>query len=224
MAQLLQAGACDGSVVVERDVRIPTRDGGFIAADIHRPAGPGPFPTLYAVSPYGKESVDLPAIPTFRQRETGDSAFSWEDVSGGVGRRAARDLIPLLQQLGAPPQLAQFSGLPSASASAVARGGRGETVSPVGDPQPAGRTGLRDAEGVGDLRGRCLALAGHGGHVTTELRRERLGHDADPSSEIAAPRARSQPNRGRALTGQLDARAGTRAPPGLPCRPRAPGR
>ncbi len=107
---------------------------------------------------------------------------------------------------------------------ADARGGRGEAASPVSDPQPAGQAGLRDAEGAGDLRDRRLALAGHGDHVTTELRRERLGHDADPSSEAAASQARSQPNRGRALTGQLDVRAGTRAPPGHPCRPRAPGR
>ena len=41
----------------------------------HRPAGPGPFPAVYAVSPYGKHNVDLPAIPAFRHRETGDIAF-----------------------------------------------------------------------------------------------------------------------------------------------------
>lgn len=56
-------------------MRIPTSDGGFGAAGIYRPAGQGPFPTLYAVSPYGKEWVDLPATATFRHRETGDIAF-----------------------------------------------------------------------------------------------------------------------------------------------------
>lgn len=75
MARLLEKEVREGSVVVERDVRIPTRDGGFVAADVHRPAGPGPFPALYAVSPYGKDNVDLPAIPAFRHRETGDIAF-----------------------------------------------------------------------------------------------------------------------------------------------------
>ncbi len=75
MAKLLEEETREGSVVVERDIRIPTRDGGFVAADVYRPAGPGPFPTLYAVSPYGKDSVDLPPIPTFRHRETGDIAF-----------------------------------------------------------------------------------------------------------------------------------------------------
>lgn len=34
-------------------------------------------------------------------------------------------------------------------------------------------------------------------HVTTELRRERLRHDADPSSEEQSSQARSQPNRGQ---------------------------
>jgi putative CocE/NonD family hydrolase len=75
MAKLLEAEIREGSVVVERDVPIPTRDGGFVAADVYRPAGPGPFLTLYAVSPYGKDWVDLPAIPTFRHRETGDIAL-----------------------------------------------------------------------------------------------------------------------------------------------------
>jgi len=75
MTKLLEGEAREGSVAVERDVRIPTRDGGFVAADVYRPAGPGPFPALYAVSPYGKDWVDLPAWPTFRHRETGDIAF-----------------------------------------------------------------------------------------------------------------------------------------------------
>ncbi|MFG1610265.1 CocE/NonD family hydrolase [Actinoplanes sp. NPDC049265] len=75
MPKLLENEVRDGSVVIERDVRIPTRDGGFVAADVYRPAGPGPFPALYAVSPYGKDFVDLPAIPAFRHRETGDIAF-----------------------------------------------------------------------------------------------------------------------------------------------------
>ena len=72
MTKLLEGEAREGSVAVERDVRIPTRDGGFVAADVYRPAGPGPFPALYAVSPYGKDWVDLPAWPAFRHRETGD--------------------------------------------------------------------------------------------------------------------------------------------------------
>jgi hypothetical protein len=42
MARLLEKEVCEGSVVVDRDARIPTRDVGFVAADVYRPAGPGP--------------------------------------------------------------------------------------------------------------------------------------------------------------------------------------
>jgi hypothetical protein len=76
----------------------------------------------------------------------------------------------------------------------------------VGAARPSSRSTIfsqrarQDSEipkSPGDLRDRRLALAGHRDHVTTELRRERLGHDADPSSEAAASQARSQPNRGQ---------------------------
>ena len=60
------------SVVVEKDVFVRMRDGIDIAVDIYRPDAPGTFPTLYAVSPYQKDLAYLPAIPTFRFRETGD--------------------------------------------------------------------------------------------------------------------------------------------------------
>jgi hypothetical protein len=55
---------------------------------------------------------------------------------------------------------------------------------------------VRNQHGV-EVAGPVLALAGHGDDVTTELRRERLGHDANPFSEAAASQARSQPNRGQ---------------------------
>jgi hypothetical protein len=50
-----------------------------------------------------------------------------------------------------------------------------------------------------------LALRGDRDHVTPELLREWLGHDAEPSSEATASQARSQPNPGqvRALGGLL---------------------
>ena len=60
------------SVVVEKDVFVRMRDGIHIAVDVYRPDAPGTFPTLYAVSPYQKDLAYLPAIPTFRFRETGD--------------------------------------------------------------------------------------------------------------------------------------------------------
>src|SRR4051794_15651993 len=42
---------------VERDVAVPMRDGTVLRADVHRPAGPGPFPVLLARTPYGKQAA-----------------------------------------------------------------------------------------------------------------------------------------------------------------------
>lgn len=41
-------------VRIERQVRIPMRDGVKLAADLHRPAGDGRFPVLLARTPYGR--------------------------------------------------------------------------------------------------------------------------------------------------------------------------
>jgi putative CocE/NonD family hydrolase len=43
-----------GTVSVERDVRVPMPDGVALLADVWRPPGPGPFPTLLSRRPYGK--------------------------------------------------------------------------------------------------------------------------------------------------------------------------
>src|SRR4051794_30235996 len=59
------------SVQVERDVLITMRDGVRVAVDVYRPTSAGRFPALYAVSPYGKDFVQLPPGPVFRFRETG---------------------------------------------------------------------------------------------------------------------------------------------------------
>ncbi len=40
--------ALAGTVVVERDVPIPLRDGTQLSANVFRPAGPGPFPVVMA--------------------------------------------------------------------------------------------------------------------------------------------------------------------------------
>ena len=55
----------------EKDVMIRMRDGVEIATRIYRPAGPGPFPVLYAASPYRYDNNELPATPQFLWRETG---------------------------------------------------------------------------------------------------------------------------------------------------------
>ena len=40
---------------IEKNVRIPMRDGVHLAADIYRPPVPGKVTALLALSPYGKE-------------------------------------------------------------------------------------------------------------------------------------------------------------------------
>lgn len=56
---------------IQRDLIIEARDGIKLRADLYLPDGDGPFPTLYAASPYRKDLVDLPVSTAFRFRETG---------------------------------------------------------------------------------------------------------------------------------------------------------
>ncbi|MYM26281.1 CocE/NonD family hydrolase [Duganella sp. FT135W] len=64
--------ACKVPMNVQKDVMVETRDGVRVAMDIYRPEGPGPFPTLYAVSPYNKDTIGLPPHGVFRWREAGN--------------------------------------------------------------------------------------------------------------------------------------------------------
>lgn len=43
------------TVVVEKNLEVPMRDGVVLAADVYRPAGGQPAPTLVTRTPYGKE-------------------------------------------------------------------------------------------------------------------------------------------------------------------------
>ncbi len=58
-------------MIEEKDVMVRMRDGVEIATRIYRPEGDGPFPTLYAASPYRYDNNELPATPQFLWRETG---------------------------------------------------------------------------------------------------------------------------------------------------------
>ncbi|MFJ8025721.1 CocE/NonD family hydrolase [Streptomyces sp. NPDC096311] len=60
-------------VAVDRDVRVPMRDGVHLCADVYRPEGAAQerHPVLLAVSPYQKDLAGLPAVPTYPTRETG---------------------------------------------------------------------------------------------------------------------------------------------------------
>lgn len=48
-------------VHVERDVRVPMRDGVHLSADVYRPRDEGPFPILLLRTPYGKAGAQSPA-------------------------------------------------------------------------------------------------------------------------------------------------------------------
>ena len=50
-------------MIEARNTWIPVRDGVRLAADVFLPDGPGPYPVLVALSPYGKEIQSLPVPP-----------------------------------------------------------------------------------------------------------------------------------------------------------------
>ena len=50
---------------------IEARDGTKLCAAVYKPAGDGPFPVLFAASPYRFDNNGLPASPQFLWRETG---------------------------------------------------------------------------------------------------------------------------------------------------------
>ena len=101
-------------MVEEKDVQIPVSDGVKIGVRIYRPEGAGPFPTLFAISPYRYDNNDLPAYPLFLWRETGPIdwyveqgyAYVHADVrgtgfSGGTfelfSNREQRDLYEIIE-------------------------------------------------------------------------------------------------------------------------------
>ncbi len=57
--------------MIDDIVQIDARDGTSIGVRIYRPDGAGPFPTLFAASPYRFDNNSLPASPQFLWRETG---------------------------------------------------------------------------------------------------------------------------------------------------------
>src|SRR5450756_1294631 len=57
-------------VVVDKDVRIPTRDGSYLVADVFRPDASGEkFPVLMSLSVYQKALQYLPHQPPFSHQE-----------------------------------------------------------------------------------------------------------------------------------------------------------
>ena len=106
--------------MIEEDVQVSARDGVPIGVRVYRPEGNGPYPALFAASPYRFDNNILPASPQFLWRETGPIDFYAEngyafvhmDVrgsgrSGGsfdfLGRNDQNDLYDVIEWIGRQP-------------------------------------------------------------------------------------------------------------------------
>ena len=109
-----------GTATVPDVASVKVRDGTEIAVAVYSPSGRGPFPALFAPSPYRFDNNVLPASPQFLWRETGPIDFYVEqgyayvhmDVrgsgrSGGefdfFGRLDQRDLYDVIEWIGGQP-------------------------------------------------------------------------------------------------------------------------
>jgi len=70
-----------GSIVVEKNVAVPMRDGVVLRADVLRPRGDGRFPTLVYRTPYGKHNA-LANYAIFRRAVDRGYAVIAQDVRG----------------------------------------------------------------------------------------------------------------------------------------------
>ncbi len=73
---------------VDRNVPVPMRDGVVLFADVYRPAGPGPYPTLLQRTPYDKQNVGASVPFIFRAAESG-YAVVVQDVRGRFASEGA---------------------------------------------------------------------------------------------------------------------------------------
>lgn len=71
--------------LIWREVRIPMRDGSHLAANLYQPDGPGQFPVIMSMCPYGKDlhfTEFAPANPTIKAEyahsQDKGSLLSWE--------------------------------------------------------------------------------------------------------------------------------------------------
>ncbi|MDQ6601172.1 MAG: CocE/NonD family hydrolase [Chloroflexota bacterium] len=69
------------SLAVDRNVPVPMRDGVVLFADVYRPAGPGPYPTLLTRTPYDKQNTAATAPFILRAAGRGYSVVV-QDVRG----------------------------------------------------------------------------------------------------------------------------------------------
>ena len=66
------------TVAVEKDVRVPMRDGTILRADVYHPEGKGRYPTIVTRTAYNKSRIDT----------------RYYEEHGGVCRRGIRTRIP----------------------------------------------------------------------------------------------------------------------------------
>lgn len=107
-------------MIEEKDVQVRVRDGAKIGLRIYRPEASGPFPALFAVSPYRYDNNALPTTPVFLWRETGPIewyvehgyAYVHADARGTgfsegdyrfLDRKEQTDLYDLIEWIGTQP-------------------------------------------------------------------------------------------------------------------------
>ena len=66
------------TMTIEKDVRIPMRDGATLVADIFRPAEAGQYPAILNISCYQKDKVWVPPADL---EEEADPHMTWETVN-----------------------------------------------------------------------------------------------------------------------------------------------
>ncbi|HLA81085.1 MAG TPA: CocE/NonD family hydrolase, partial [Thermoleophilia bacterium] len=95
-------------VIVEENAYVPARDGVGLAIDIYRPDGPGKFPALLAMSPYGKtlQTFETPPQPF------GKSCFEASVESGDPYFYAPRGYVYVIADLrGTGDSEGEYEGL-----------------------------------------------------------------------------------------------------------------
>lgn len=66
------------ALIFERDVMIPTRAGGDLAANVYRPMGDGPWPVLMTHGPYGKDRHWADRVQQHARDLGGGPFINWE--------------------------------------------------------------------------------------------------------------------------------------------------
>ncbi|WP_174727649.1 CocE/NonD family hydrolase [Mesobacillus harenae] len=91
------------SYITEKDIFITMRDGVILAADVHRPDGPGPFPVILTQTPYNKNQNGSENLNEYfikrgyahmvvDVRGTGTSQGTW-DSFGEAEQRDGKELV-----------------------------------------------------------------------------------------------------------------------------------